>query len=458
VTYYDDSSGCPGDTPEEQFAYYQQHPECGINDYASAYYDGVYQEWLQTSTFSLYAQDSLRFDRWTINLGFRYSQYNGGFQEGHGSTDVYDVDFVDPRIGFVWDLLGTGRTAVKAHWGRYHQKMFGYIYDRETSGQIDIPYTECYWNPETGEYELDSNGDPGCDVGTPEYATMGDYGHQYVDETLLTFEQQLGEDMLVGFDFIDRRFRDIMAMINVNDDYEERTATNNPLTGGTLPIYVLHSPQEYVLTTDNGAYRDYQSAVLRFEKRYTHGWQLWSSFVWTDLKGNQYTNDGYITEFQDKNGFTNADGRIDESYNEYEFKLSGAVDLPFSLQLSGQYAYLSGMYWTPYVRVRRGLDYNSVTGRYVNLLPRGAYELPDRNLVDMRLAWSPTLSGKMRLTLSAEVFNLFNSDTTLDVDGQWGNYDARVGRDTWDGPWDTYGQTTAIESPRQYRAGIRFEF
>jgi hypothetical protein len=455
VTYYDDSSGCPGDTVEEQFAYYQQHPECGLNDYASAYYDGVYQEWLQTTTYSLYAQDSMRLDRWTINVGARYSQYKGGFQEGHGDSDVYDVSFVDPRIGFVWDVTGEGRTAVKGHWGRYHQKMFGYIYDREASGQIDIPYRECYYNPATGLYELDSNGDPGCDFGTPEYAAMGDYGHQYVDETLLTFEQQLGKDMMVGLDLIDRRFRDIMAMINVNDDYTVKTVTN-PLTGEALPIYVLNSPQEYVLTTDNGAYRDYQSAMLRFEKRYNHGWQLFSSFVYTDLDGNQYSNDGYISEFQDKNGFTNADGRVDMSYNKYDFKLNASVDLPLNLQLSGQYTYMSGMYWTPYVRVRRGLDYNSNTGRYVNLLPRGAYELPDRNLVNLRMAWNPKLFGSLRLTLSAEVFNVFNESTTLAVDGQWGNVNANT--DVWDGPWDSFGQTTAIESPRQYRAGIRLEF
>ena len=465
VTFYDDTSECPGDTPEEQFDYYRQHPECGlVDEYSSAYYDGVYQEWLQTSTFSLYAQDSLRLDRWTINIGARYSQYNGGFQQGHGDTDVYDASFVDPRVGFVWDLKGTGKTALKAHWGRYHQKMFGYIYDREASGQIDIPYRECYWDADTGEYELDSNGDPGCDLGTPEYAAMGDYGHQYVDETLLTFEQQLGQDMMIGVDLIDRRFRDIMAMINVNDDYTEVIASENPLTGEPLPIYVLNSPQEYVLTTDNSAYglpnayRDYQALMLRFEKRYSHGWQLWSSFVWTDLKGNQYSNDGYISEFQDLNGFTYADGKVDLSYNEYDFKLNAAVDLPLNLQLSGQYNYMSGMYWTPYVRVRRGLDYNSVTGRYVNLLPRGSNQFPDRNLVNLRLAWRPSLGGKLRLTVSAEVFNVTNSSTTLGVDGQWGNYDARPGRDTWDGPWDTFGQTTAIESPRQYRAGIRFEF
>ena len=456
VTYYDDSSGCPGDTPEEQFEYYREHPECGLNDYASAYFGDLYQEWLQTSTISLYAQDSLRLDRWTINYGLRYGLYEGGFQAGHGDTDVYDVDFIDPRVGLVWDLSGDGRTALKAHWGRYHQKMFGYIYDREASGQISVPATECYYNPSTGLYELDSDGEPGCEQSVPEYATLGDYGHQYVDETVLTFEQQLGTDMVVGVDLVDRRFREIMAMINANDDYTLVTATDNPLTGDTLPVWVLNSPQEWVLTTDNGAYRDYRSVMTRFEKRYSSGWQVWSSLVWTDLDGNQYSNDGYVSEFEDRNGLTNADGRIDLSYNEWDFKVSAAVDLPLDLQLSGQYTYYSGMYWTPYVRVRRGLDYNEFTGRYINLLPRGAYQFPDRNLVNLRLAWNPALSGSLRLTVSAEVFNVFNSSTTLGVDAQWGNYNANT--DAWDGPFDSFGQVTSIESPRQIRAGIRLEF
>jgi hypothetical protein len=246
-------------------------------------------------------------------------------------------------------------------------------------------------------------------------------------------------------------------MINVNDDYTENIVPGNPLTGGTLPVYVLNSPQEYVLTTDNGAYRDYQSAIVRFEKRYSHGWQVWSSFVWTDLKGNQYSSYGYIDEFKDKNGFTNADGQIDLSYNKYDFKLSAAVDLPLNLQLSGQYNYLSGMYWTPWVRVRRGLDYNSSTGRDINLLPRGSNQFPDRNLINLRLAWNPKLSGKLRMTVSAEVFNVTNSSTTLGVNGQWGTLDARPSKNIWDDN-DEYGQVQAIEAPRQYRAGIRFEF
>jgi hypothetical protein len=457
-TLYDDSSGCPGDTPEEQFAYYMQHPECGVNDYAfkeTGY--GEYHERLQFKQIDLYAQDSMRLNRFTLNYGLRYGNLKGGFEPGTGNTDVYSTSFVDPRIGFVWDVYGNSKTALKMHIGRYHDKLKGYLYDREISGHIAPPVIDCYWDSATGQYDLDSNGDPGCETySVPPAATMGNYGGQYVDEALLTVEQQVGKDVVVGLDLIDRRFRDIMAMINVNEDYTLVTATNNPLTGGTLPVWILNSPQVYVLTTDNGAYRDYKSVMLRLDKHYSHGWYLNSSVVWTDLKGNEVSNYGYESAYMDRNGFTNADGRMDWVYNKWDVKVNAAVDLPFDLQLSGQYNYLSGMYWTPYVRVTSGLGYNSTTGRDILLLPRGSYKFPARHLINLRLAWNPKLAGALRLTVSGEVFNVLNNSTMLDTYQRWGSYNAN--RNTWSGPRSSYDTPYSIEAPRQLRLGVRLEF
>ncbi len=188
---------------------------------------------------------------------------------------------------------------------------------------------------------------------------MGTVDHPYVDETLLTFEQQLGQDMMIGVDFIDRRFRSIMAMVNINEDYELFTAPDNPFGGGDLPIYNLLSQPEFVLTTDNGGYRDYQSAILRFEKRYSHGWQLRTSLVWTDLKGNILKNNGYADEFEDKQRLhqrRRQDGHGVQRVGVQALRRRSTCRSTSSS--SGQYTYLSGWYWTPYVRVR-GLDYNA---------------------------------------------------------------------------------------------------
>lgn len=437
-TYYDDSSLC------ESFDAYLADPSCGPYYVERGW--GEYNAHPEFTGLALYAQDSLRLDRVTINAGLRYGSYDGGWQEGHGSSSVYDVDFVDPRLGLVWDVKGDARTAVKVHWGRYHDKMYTYLYDREASGEAVVPDLDCYWDDETGGYT-------DCDEPTVIAARMGEADHPYVDETLVSFEQQLGATMLIGIDLLDRRFNSIMAMVNANQDYELLTGSN-PITGGALPIWNLLSEPDFVLTTDNGAYRDFQSATLRFDKRYADGWSLRSSLVWTDLEGNILKNNGYANEFRDRNGLYNADGRMDLSFSEWEFKLSGTVDLPWGFQLGGQYTFLSGWYWTPYGRVS-GLDYNSSIGRDINLVERGTEQLDDRNLVDLRLAWGTQFGDTMRLTASLEVFNAFNEDTVVDVYNRWGSY--RISRDQWT-PRDDFGTPYQIERPREIRAGLRFEF
>lgn len=440
-TYWDDSSVC--DSMEAYFA----DPTCGRYFIERGY--GEYHEWPKYSSFALYAQDSLRLNQLTINVGARYGSHDGGWQSGHGKSSVYSVSFVDPRIGLVWDVFGNARTAVKAHWGRYHEKAYTYLWDREASGNAVVPDQDCYWDDSTQAFS-------DCEDPVTIAARMGKIpDHPYVDESLLSFEQQLGKDMAVGVDLMDRKFRSLMVMENANQDYTLITATNNPFGGGTLPVWVLNSPQDWVLTTDNNAYRDFRSAVLRFEKRYSHGWQLRTSVVWTDLKGNILKNNGYAPEYYDRNGLTNANGNMNYAYNKWEYKLSGAVDLPLGFELSGQYTYLSGWYWTPYVRVSSGLDWNYSIGRDIKLTPRGSQQLPARNLIDMRLAWTTRFGGGLNLTASLEGFNVLNKATVLDIYDRWGSYNAK--RDTWS-KRSNFGTPYQIENPRQIRAGIRLDF
>lgn len=438
-TYYDDSSAC--DSLDAYFA----NPSCG------AYYVergwGEYDAHPKFSGVALYAQDSLRINNWTINAGLRYGAYEGGWQSGFGDDTVYDTSFVDPRLGVVWDVKGDARSALKAHFGRYHDKMYTYLFDREASGQAVIPDLDCYWNEESQQYD-------DCDTPTFTEARMGEQDHPYVDELLLSFEQQFGADMVVGIDLLDRGFRNIVVMDQVNEDYELIEAKNNPLTGGTLPIWNLLSPQDYVLTSDTNAYRDFKSVTARFEKRYSGKWSMRASAVWTDMDGNILKNNGYALEYQDRNGQTNADGRMDYSYSEWEGKLSASYDLPLRFQVSAFYTYLSGWYWTPYVRVRT-LDYNARTGRSINMVARGEEQLPDRNLIDLRLSWSTKLTQALDLAAAVEVFNATNEDTMIAVNDRWGDY--RISRGTWTQRSD-YGTAAAIEKPREIRASLRLTF
>ncbi|MEW6338175.1 MAG: carboxypeptidase regulatory-like domain-containing protein [Acidobacteriota bacterium] len=439
-SYYDDSYYC--DSTDDYFA----NPDCGI--YSADFGDEIHMD-AEQAGLALFAQDSWKVGRFNLNLGVRYGAYQGGF--AGGASDVYDVDFVDPRVGFVVDLFGNGRTALKAHYGRYHAGMFSYMYDREESGEVFTPFYYC-------DYDFDDGDFTDCSEPTLAAARMdGGINHPYVDQFVASFEQQLGRDMSVGVDYVIRETRDIVAMVNVNDDYDVLTAPGNPLGGGSLPFYDLLSEPEYVLTNPSAAYKDYDAIMLRFDKRYSHGWLLKASFVYADLTGNVLSADGYVDEFEDLNGQTNADGKL-RGFSKYEGKINLTVDLPLGLQLSGYYRYLSGEYWTPYVRVR-GLYFNDPQN--VNMVARGAEQLPDRNMVDLRLTWTAPLGGDLKLALFLDAFNVFNEGTITDVNERWGDYrydyEDHPDGSTWR-PSSTFGETLSIERPRELRIGARFSF
>ncbi|MBK6405462.1 MAG: TonB-dependent receptor [Holophagales bacterium] len=444
-SYYDRSSRCPGTTADARTAAYFANPACAA--YSSDRGNEIFLDSVQNG-INVYAQDSMRVNRFTVNLGLRYTNYSAGFRSGNES--VYEVSLLAPRVGLVWDVFGDSKSAIKAHYGRYFLGMFAYLYDREVSGEAYTPSEIWDYNPKTGQYDIFVRR-------TLTTATLDTgAGHPYTDQFLLSFEQELGRKTSLGLDLIRRDDGDIFAMVNQNDDYVVAEIPGNPLTGGTQTVYTLQSDPRFVLENAPGAYRRYESAILRFEKRYADGWSLKASVVWSELRGNALKNNSYVPEYQDRNGQVNADGLL-ESSSTWEGKLSASVDLPWGIKASGYYTYLSGEFWTPYARVSAPGAKNDRTN--VNIVERGTEQLDDRNLVDLRLSKDFRLGSELRLSLFADAFNVFNSDTATAVDGRWGqiNYNqADPSKSVWVGR--VYGAPTAMERPREIRLGARVAF
>ena len=322
-----------------------------------------------------------------INIGVRYSKYVGNFKDPiseptSGGSNVYDQDMWAPRIGLVWDILGSGKLVFKTHYGIYYEGLTVTMFDREASGDAlsDAEYYD--YNFDTGEFDIPAGGavearaqmDPGIN-------------HPSVDQFIATVEYQVMSDMILGVDYIQRDYKNINTMVVSNDsDYDPQTTiaspADSPAAGGTLPFFDLLAPQEYLITNIDFATRNYKSVALRAQKRYSNGWSLDGSLVWSDSKGTaDYSLAGYGTGFDDLNGFVNADGKL--PYNsEWVFKVNASVDLPWTIVASGFYQWRSGEYWTPYVRMR-GLYYNDRTT--VFMTPRGSEQYPDRSILDLRL-------------------------------------------------------------------------
>jgi hypothetical protein len=90
----------------------------------------------RTVQHSLFVQDQWTVDRLTLQGGLRYDHaYSWSPADGNGTTmtsrfnpapitfertvSVRGYDDISPRVGVAYDLFGTGKTALKAHIGRY---------------------------------------------------------------------------------------------------------------------------------------------------------------------------------------------------------------------------------------------------------------------------------------------------------------------------------------------------
>jgi hypothetical protein len=86
-----------------------------------------------SAEMGIYAQDSWTLKRATINMGLRFDYFANSFPEqtlGPGlfvpnrnitfaPAEFYSMKDLTPRVGIAYDLFGNGKTALKAHWGKY---------------------------------------------------------------------------------------------------------------------------------------------------------------------------------------------------------------------------------------------------------------------------------------------------------------------------------------------------
>jgi len=449
-SYYDDSYYC--DSTEAYF----DDPICGVY---SSNWGGEWNLRANMDGFHFFAQDSWKTKRLTINYGVRYTKYTGDFDDPvspptSGGSHVYDVNMWAPRIGVVWDVTGSGKTAIKLHYGIYHDGMSVVLYDREASGDAlsDTLYFD--YNSDTGEFDIPAGGSVNA------YADMDPNIKQpNVEQYVATVEHQLLDELLIGVDYIHRTSKDIVAMVTSNvNDYDPQLAPNDPLTGGPLPFFDLLAPPEYLITNPSEATRDYDSVALRAQKRYAGGWSLDASIVWSDLTGNaDWGANGYIDNFEDLNGLVNADGKLPGNA-EWVLKIAGSVDLPLNFMLSGFYQYQTGAYWTPYVRMR-DLYYNDREA--VFMVPRGSEQYEGRGVLDLHLEYDFEFSGALGLALFVDAFNVLDSDTVTSVSQRWGDYYYAYWNHPEESEWvatSSYETPLAIQEPRSIRFGAKLSF
>jgi hypothetical protein len=458
---------------------------------------------MTTQTYQdAFIQDTWRLGRLTVNPGLRFEQetLNGNAISGFGLGNNWA-----PRIGATYDATGDGKTKLYANWGRFYSRVPNDLAARALSAEVGVSLAD-YFDPALTQpipngtlagkvtNHFVTNGATAGDTIDPN-AKMS-----YINEVIAGFEREIMPNTSVGARYIHRNIgrmlEDVANCPSVAYFLPETSDAcgnvayilTNPSSATPInPAAIAAFPALAGVSFADPVHR-YDAVELTLNRRLSNQWSAMASYRWSRLRGN------YEGFYRDDNG--QSDPAISSLYdfpqNDPTYTSIGVpqdgfqgdirylgdpngilpLDRPNQFKLFGNY--LLG-------NLNLGLGINGSSGAPLTPLapnpvygnageipaaPRGSgiqtvdgfmTRTPFTTSVDVQASYVITF-GARRLTVMADVFNLFDSQTVL-------NYDSWTSL-TFGGPANpNFGQPTSgilagpqIQAPRQIRLGARFNF
>jgi hypothetical protein len=422
----------------------------------------------------VYAMDSWKINRVTLNYGVRANRYHALYPDQQkaagqlspaaefpGQSLLIWKDVV-PRLGGSWDTFGHGRTVVKATWG-----MFGDTMGSEYAGNYNpngIVATTYRWSGPCVPiaFKNVSFNNTGCDVDPayllslnpshPNYvsATGGlnqllnpDLKQAKIYESTLRLEQELIPNVAVSFGFVRHRINfnyGTVTPLRPYSAYSVAVPLVDPLTGQTVNIYTYpasfagaaFNPTMHEAATEDrpDITKTYEFAVT---KRYSKRWNGSASFWAT--RNDKYLATTRVPSNPNEDAFPK-----DETWS-WEARGAAMYMAPYDIQLSALYRAQSGFKGQRTVSFTSPLlRQGAVTRRMEEL---GAQSGPAITLFSIKVAKTFRLGGTRRVEINGQGFNLFNTSSATAV-----NYLTGV----------TFGRVTGIINPRVYRVSAEFHF
>jgi len=421
----------------------------------------------QMKNVGFFFDDTFRVsDRFTFNLGLRYDHSKAslpdapvldaqGTETGEtvpGLDTVYTWDVVSPRVGFSWKLNKSGRSVLKAHYGRYYRGVItGEFDDAATSVAPRYLFSGLYdeaGNPLDAELVSD-NTNRGVD---------SNFKNPYTDQFIAQFEQELTKDLALSFGYIHKRGRRYGGWNDVGGEYAtvgyvDDDPDDPSATGGTIPIFQLQNdPAErfFLLTNPGQMFSRYNGGTVVLTKRMSHNWQAVASLVVSKSEGRLGSSTQGLKSAQSSsagsfglnpNDFVNTDGRLVQD-RPVLFKVQGVYEAPLGFTFGVNFVRQTGRPWSRQVRVG---DLVGIPTTILAEVISGDRRVPDWNIFDVSAQKKLKLGGRAELDLFAHFLNLTNSGIYEDVLD-------RVGTS------ETFGLGTSFFPPRRVMLGAHFRF
>lgn len=424
------------------------------------------------NVFSTYFTDQWRLgQRLTFNLGIRYDYQHSYVPEQTRPQGPFAAAATFPRVevgrwgrfapraAVAWDLTGSGKTVVKATYGRFNtEAAIAANYNQYTTFQTVYRWTDPNRNGryDPGEVNLDTNGpDFLSTTSAANNKINADLKLSNINEATASIEHELAPNLAVRGLYVLKQVGSDYNTINVLRPY---SAFNIPIERRDPgPDGLLSTPDDGAMVTIydyDAAYRGsnfvgnqevnrpagrsdyYNSYEASITRRMARSWSMLAAYTATKyhrwIAGiPQSPNDEFFP--------------LDEAWR-WAFKLNGNYNFPYDFSVGGIVEIRNGNLGQR-TYVFRAMDASGpplrqLASATIRLEPFGSQKEGKQTTFNARVAKRVALP-KGFLNLSFDVLNVTNTNAITAV-----TYVS--------GP--SFGRVTDILPPRTLRAGITYDF
>jgi Carboxypeptidase regulatory-like domain len=420
-----------------------------------------------TNDLAFFVEDDYRVtSRLTVNLGVRYQsqhlpepqlpnplsnlpgQLLGPEQTQRFASDAGDVE---PRLGFAYDVRGTGKTILRGGYGTYHGRILNVtIGDAISRTGVRESQTAFQFNPSTNPdapvFPDTFSSAPLAEMAAPNIGVFDpDMQRPLAHQTDVVLEHELRANTVFSVAYLFSAGRNLPTLVDVNlpaPTSRSYTIAGGDFDGQTLTVspFFMMGPRPDTRFGTITAFRsviesDYHGLVLQVNGRVTDALRFDSSYTLSKAADNGQSSTSFtVTNYPSNPLDVSADQGPSDFDVRHKFTAAatlGPLAPPVDHRLT--HALTNGLAVSTVIVAMSGEPYSAGAGvgapgglragiagaggglSRFPLYPRNAFRLPTIINVDLRVSRRFRIGGTTTLEVLAEAFNLFNRTQVTEV-------------------------------------------